>query len=217
MVNRVKTYWLNHSKYCQKGHNTGQCPAKHVKCHNCSKVGHFAKVYRSSNSNQSQGQQVQKLQRKQTTSIKCQPGTKPSLPRSAPVHFMSAEGCIGVADYGTIDDNFDSVAWIDSIDITYDPATQQVTYGSTVTAIHNIQQRKRSQAFTRISMCPEETNGKIIGPHIEVKCKINTGVGANVMHIYFFRKPVSSNVWFQWQSTEEVWCRLDHPNSIWMQ
>ena len=29
--------------------------------------------------------------------IKCQLGTKPSLPRSAPIHFMSADGCIGVA------------------------------------------------------------------------------------------------------------------------
>ena len=52
---------------------------------------------------------------------------------------MSADGCIGVEDYGTIGDNFYKVPWIDSTDVTYDPATQQVTYGSTVTAIHNIQ------------------------------------------------------------------------------
>ena len=51
---------------------------------------------------------------------------------------MSAEDCIGVADYGTTDDNYDSVDWIDSIDVTYDPATQQVTYGSTATAVHNM-------------------------------------------------------------------------------
>ena len=54
---------------------------------------------------------------------------------------MSADGCNGVADYGTIDDNFDNVAWIDSFDVTYDPVTQQVTYDSTVTAIHNLQQK----------------------------------------------------------------------------
>ena len=141
-----------------------------------------------SNNNLSQGQQVQKLQRKQTTTIKHQPGTKPSLSRSAPIHFMSAEGCIGIADYGTIDDNFDNVAWIDSIDITYDPASQQVTYGPAATAIHNIQQRERSHAFTRISMCPEDTNGKISEPCIKVKCKIDTGTGANIMPIYVFRK-----------------------------
>ena len=151
-------------------------------------MGYFANVCRSSNNGPSQGQQVQKLQRKQTTTIKHQPGTKPSVPRSAPIHFISAEGCIGVVDYGTIDDNFDIVAWISSIGITYDPATQQVTYGSTVTAIHNIHQTERSQAFTRISMCPEDTNGKINEHPIEVKCKTDTGSGANVMPILVSRK-----------------------------
>ena len=44
-------------KYCGKGHNTGQCPAKYVKCYKWSKVGHFANVCRSSNNNLHQGQQ----------------------------------------------------------------------------------------------------------------------------------------------------------------
>ena len=107
---------------------------------------------------------------------------------------MSAEGCICVADYGTIDDNFDNVAWIDSIDVTYDPATQQVTYGSRVTAILNIHQKEKSQAFTRISICPEDTNGKISGPSIEVKCKKDTVSGANVIPVICFQEAVSSNV-----------------------
>ena len=37
-------------------------------------------------------------------------------------------------------------------------------------------------------MYPEDTNGKINGLPIEVKCKIDTGPGANVMPIYVFRK-----------------------------
>ena len=37
-------------------------------------------------------------------------------------------------------------------------------------------------------MCPEDTNSKINGPHIEVKCKIDTGAGAAIMPIYVFRK-----------------------------
>ena len=131
---------------------------------------------------------MQKLQRKQTTAIKHQPGTKPLLPRLAPIHFMSAEGCVGVANYGTIDDNCDNIAWIETIDVTNGPATQQITYSSTAAAVHSIQQRETPQAFTRISMCPEDTNGKISGPPIEVKCKIDTGTGANIMHIYVFRK-----------------------------
>ena len=56
---------------------------------------------------------------------------------------MSAEGCIGIVHYGTIDDNFDNVAWIDSIDVTYDPAVQQVTYDLKATAIHNVQQKRK--------------------------------------------------------------------------
>ena len=92
-----------------------------------------------------------------------------------------------IAD-GRIDENFDNVVWIDSTDLTYDPATKQVTYGSTVTAIHHIPERERSQAFTRISMCPEDTNGKSNEPSIELKCKIDTGSGANVMPAYVFKK-----------------------------
>ena len=100
-----KDKFIKSYKYCGKGNNTFQYLAKHVKCHRCSKVGHFSNVCRSSDNKQSQGHQAQKLQRKQTTTMKCQPGTKPSLPRSAPIPFMSTEGCISVADYGTIDDN----------------------------------------------------------------------------------------------------------------
>ena len=37
-------------------------------------------------------------------------------------------------------------------------------------------------------MCPEDTNGKISGPPFVVKYKIDTGVGANIMPIYVFRK-----------------------------
>ena len=139
-----KDKFIKSCKFCGKGHNTGQCQANHAKCHKCNKVGHFGNVCRSFKSNQSQGQQVQKVQRKQTTTIKHQPGNKPLLPRSAPIHFMSAEGCIVVANYGIIDVNLDNVAWTDSTDITYGPETQQVTYGSKVTAIHNLQQRERS-------------------------------------------------------------------------
>ena len=51
-----------------------------------------------------------------------------------------------------------------------------------------IQQQERSQTFTRVSMCPEYTNGKISEPPIQVKCKIDTGAGSNIMPIYVFRK-----------------------------
>ena len=37
-------------------------------------------------------------------------------------------------------------------------------------------------------MGPEDTNRKINGPPIEVKCKIDTCSGAKIMSIYVFRK-----------------------------
>ena len=36
-----KDKFIKSCKFCGKVHNTGQCPAKHVKCHKCSKVGHL--------------------------------------------------------------------------------------------------------------------------------------------------------------------------------
>ena len=103
---------------------------------------------------------------------------------------MTADGCIGLSDFGTIDDNFDNVQWMDSIEVSYNPATNQSTYKARphIAAIHNIQQRQKFQAFTIVGMLPEDTKGKITGPAIEIKCKIDTGAAANVMPISTFRK-----------------------------
>ena len=43
-----KDKFIMSCKCCGKGHNTGQCPAMHIKCHKCSKVEHFVNVCRSS-------------------------------------------------------------------------------------------------------------------------------------------------------------------------
>ena len=37
------------------------------------------------------------------------------------MHFMSTNGCNGVADFHTVDDNFDNVDWLASIDVSYHP------------------------------------------------------------------------------------------------
>ena len=67
------------------------------------------------------------------------------MSRNEPIHLMSAEGCIGVSDFGTIDDNLDNVQWMDSTEVSYNPTTNQSTYKarSHITAIHNIQQRQK--------------------------------------------------------------------------
>ena len=112
-----------------------------------------------------------------------------TIPGIEPIHFISAEGCIGVADFGTVNDNFDNVQWCDCKDVNYNPTIQSTYEQIDHTAvIHNIQKRHKSQAFIRISMLPEDTKDKVIGPAIDVRCKIDTGAGANVMPTSAFRK-----------------------------
>ena len=150
-------------------------------------IGHSANKCRSCPS-VFQGSQVNSLHRKSLT--KPHQGSKPALSRNEPIHLMTADSCVGVSHFGTIDDNFNNVQWMDSIKVSYNPATNQKTYEtrSYTATIHNIQQRHKSQAFTIVDMSPEDTEGKIIGPAIETKCKIDTGAAANVMPIYTFRK-----------------------------
>ena len=107
---------------------------------------------------------------------------------------MSAEGCIGVTKIGTSDENFDNVYRLDSIDVRYDPPTNQTIYkvrDITITVIHNIQQR--SQAYVREHMVVGYTTGNRTGANIEVRCNIDTGAGANGMPISF-QEVVSSSV-----------------------
>ena len=54
-----------------------------------------------------------------------------------------------------------------------------------VTAIDNIQQRQRSEVFTRIHMILEETMGKRTGPSVEAKCQNDTGTGKMLCQILF--------------------------------
>ena len=79
---------------------------------------------------------------------------------------------------------------MDFIGVSYNPATNQSTYKarSHTAAIHHIQQRKKLQAFLKVGMLPEGTEGKITGLTIETKCKIDTGTAAYVIPISMFRK-----------------------------
>ena len=65
-------------------------------------------------------------------------------------------------------------------------------------------------------MCPEDTNGQINGPPIEVKCKIDTDAGANIMPVYVFRKLCPA----MFDSSGKALKKLDADwttNSIWRQ
>ena len=146
--------FIKSCRNCGKGHKIKQYPAKDKPCNKCKKIGHFANKC-SSFPSVFQGQQVQRLQRKSFT--KPHQGSKLALSRNEPIHLMTADSCTGVSDFGTINDNFDNVKWIDSIEISYNAATNQSTYKarSHTTAIHNIQQRLKLQAFTIVGILPK--------------------------------------------------------------
>ena len=72
------------------------------------------------------------------------------------------------------------------IDISYNPPANQTTYEARnmiQMTMHNIQQRQRSQAFTRVHMVTEDIKGNRTVPILEVRCKIDTGTGAKIMPI----------------------------------
>ena len=181
--------FIKSCRNCGNSHKIKQCPPKDKPCNKCNKIDHFANKCRSSPS-VFQGSQVQRLQRKSFT--KPHQGSKPALSRNEPIHFMTADSCIGVSHFGTIDDNFDNVQWMDSTEVIYNPATNQSTYKarSHTAVMHNIQQRQKLQAFTIVGMLPEDTGGEITitGPANETKCKIDTGTATNVMQISTCRK-----------------------------
>ena len=56
--------------------------------------------------------------------VRPQQSPRAVLSRSEPINFMSAKGCIGVADYGTVDDYIDIVGWIVSIAVSNSHSTR---------------------------------------------------------------------------------------------
>ena len=52
----------------------------------------------------------------------------------------------------------------------------------------NVYQRKKSQAFTYVNMYLTSSHGRNTGSVQQVKCKIDTGAGANVMSLDDYKK-----------------------------
>ena len=77
---------------------------------------------------------------------------------------MSAKGYIGVAEFGTVADNFDNVDWLALHNVSYKSATNQTTYKTTDKKQHQkIQQRL--YAYPRVKMVTEDTKGTRTGPN----------------------------------------------------
>ena len=110
--------------------------------------------------------------------------------RSELIHLMSTRGCIGLTEFGTVDGKIDNIDWPTSIDVTYSPPTKQTICKAkdTVTTVHKIQQKQRSQAYTRLYMVTEGAKGNRMGSNVEAIGKIGTGVSANVMPDFCFQE-----------------------------
>ena len=159
---------------CGKHHNKGECKALKVKCHKCDRVGHFAKMCKS----RTQGKQTNnKIHR-----------VKPRTLKSTNVHLVSDEGQnLGTTDWETANKLFDGVAWTDSIDIFPD-ISDTINYQSKDVQVDNVCQKQKSQAFTFVNMYPTSLQGKNTGPAKQVKCKIDSGAGANLMSLDDYKK-----------------------------
>ena len=49
-------------------------------------------------------------------------------------------------------------------------------------------QKSKTQAITRIKMYPTSKEGKVTGHAQEIKCKLDTGAGANVMSLKDYKR-----------------------------
>ena len=113
-----------------------------------------------------------------------------ALSRSVPIHLMGAKGCyICFAEFGTVNDNFQNIWRLTSKDIGYNLPIKQTTNearDTTIAAIHNIPQRHRSQAYSRVYMVPGDTKDN--RANVGWRYKINTSAGVNVMPLSVFRR-----------------------------
>ena len=139
-----------------KSHNTGQCPAKHVKCHPCSKVGILlmyvdlptltkvivskCKCWRGSRLQSSSASQVPSHQY-----LDLHPFT--SWVQKSVLVFMTTWQCI--------------LDWLHWCHIWPSNSAGNLWLHSDITPQHATE--IKITTFIRISMCPEDTNGKLNG------------------------------------------------------
>ena len=82
---------------------------------------------------------------------------------------------------------FEGIAWADSIDILPDTLGNMNNHSRDV-QVDNVYQKQKNQAFTYINIYPTSLQGKNSGPAQQVKCKIDSGAGANVMSLDDYKK-----------------------------
>ena len=87
----------------------------------------------------------------------------------------------------------ESIAWTDSIVIFPDTSGNINSHSMDMQMdiVYQIKTQK-SQAFTFINIYPTSLQDKNTGPAQQVKCKIDSGAGANVMSLDVYKKVNSS-------------------------
>ena len=82
---------------------------------------------------------------------------------------------------------FEGIAWTDSIDILPDTSGNISSHSMDV-QVDNVYQKQKTQAFTFINIYLTSLQGKNTGPAQQVKYKIDSGAGANVMSLDDYKK-----------------------------
>ena len=86
---------------------------------------------------------------------------------------------------------FEGIAWTGSKDIFSDSVTGNVNYDSKNVNVDSVQQKPKVR-HSHVNMFPTNRQAKNTGPSIKMKCKIDTGAGANLMSLDDYKKVNSS-------------------------
>ena len=81
----------------------------------------------------------------------------------------------------------EDIAQTDSIDIFPDTSGNINNHARDV-QVDNVYQEQKSQAFTYITIYPISLQGRNTGPAWQVKCRIDSGAGANVISLDDYKK-----------------------------